>query len=264
MSIVRHAGNLREPTVNSPEAMYKAIKEAGIIPFFENSIPGYSIEELTPPSCWFDGEDDPLGPWDWKIDCVQSGDIAYGKFLGGGKASFATIGWYRELRNYRLSLPKHVPDAAGERVMEYVAEHGSVTIREIRGLLGIKKSAADALVTRLQMGCRLVTGDIRRVYRGEDLHYNGWQVASFCRPEDLFEVDFPFAFPGMMSPGGGAPSDGQLPPSQDSQVKAPLPDTHFFPTLKTFHTPQESLSLLVDHITSLTGAPERSILKLLG
>ena len=187
MSIVSHAGNLRTPTVTSPERMYDAVRSAGIIPFFENIIPGYSIEELTPREYWFDGEEDTLGPWDWKIYCVESGDIAYGKFLLGGKASFATVRWYRELMNYRRSLPKYAPDEHQRQILDYVKENGEISIREVRHMLGVKKSAADAVITRLQMQCRLVTGDLRRVYRGEDLHYNGWQVASFCTPDDLFE-----------------------------------------------------------------------------
>ena len=51
----------------------------------DNAIPGYSVEEHTLPEFWFTEEQ--LGPWDWKIDCVQSGEIAYGKFLWGRKAA---------------------------------------------------------------------------------------------------------------------------------------------------------------------------------
>ena len=67
---------------------------------------------------------------------------------------------------------------------------------DIRKLLGVKKSAADAVMTRLQYQARAVTGDIQRVYRGADLHYNGWQRSSFCSPEALFE-DMDFPFPGF-------------------------------------------------------------------
>ena len=91
-------------SVSSPETMVDAIRACGIIPFFENAIPGYSIEEMTPVEHWFDG--DSLGPWDWKIDVVQTGEIAYGKFLCGGKAAFATMDCYRDLLNWRRSLPK--------------------------------------------------------------------------------------------------------------------------------------------------------------
>ena len=91
MSIGAHAGNPRGVTINSAETMYRAVKEAGIIPFFENPVPGWSVEEKTDPSFWFDGDSDTLGPWDWKIECLHEGDIAYGKFLFGGKAAFATV-----------------------------------------------------------------------------------------------------------------------------------------------------------------------------
>ena len=157
MSIGHHAGNLSAPTIVSAETMQRAILECGLVPFFENPIAGYSVEEMTHPSYWFDGDAGVLGPWDWKIDCVQSGDILYGKYLCGGKAAFATFEWYRELRNYRQSLSKYalLPGPQSE-VMDYVNEHGSISVKEVRALLGVKKSAADALLTRLQMQCRLL------------------------------------------------------------------------------------------------------------
>lgn len=224
MSIGHHAGNLSAPTVISPETMYRAIKSVGIIPFFENLIPGYSIEEMTAPQFWFDGDGPELGPWDWKIDCVQSGDIAYGKFLLGGKAAFATIKWYAELLNWRRSQDKYQPTDKQRIIMDYLKENGSIGIREVRGLLGVKKNEADTNITRLQMQCRVITGDITRVYRGEDLHYNGWQRSSFCTPEDLFELE------------GNASG----------------------------HSPQESYELLSEHIHSIApAATEAQIKKLL-
>lgn len=178
-----------EPVVRGWESMLSLIKAYGIIPFFENPVPGFSVEEHTPGEFWF--TDECLGPWDWKIECVQSGEIAYGKFLWGGKAAFATVELYRELMNYRRSLPKYAPSAQQRQILDYVGEHGAIGIAEVRHLLGVKKSAADTLIAGLQNQTRLVTGDLKRVYRGEDLHYSGWQRASFCTPEGLFdEEDF--------------------------------------------------------------------------
>ena len=111
--------------ISSPETMERAICELGIIPFFTSAIPGYSIKELTQPGFWFDGEEDSLGPWDWKIDCLQNGGIAYGKFLCGGKAAFATVPFYRELMNARRATTS--PDKNGERIMEYLEKQGSIT-----------------------------------------------------------------------------------------------------------------------------------------
>ncbi len=172
--------------------MHDLILEYGIIAFFENPIPGFSVEDHTSPDNWF--HDDFLGPWDWKIECVQSGDIAYGKFLWGGKAAFASVEVYRELMNWRRS--RLAPSSSEQQVLSLMEEQGSISIADIRKLLGVKKSAADAVMTKLQYQARVVTGDIQRVYRGEDLHYNGWQRSSFCSPEALFE-DLDFPFPGF-------------------------------------------------------------------
>ena len=239
MSFDKKAVGNQPPRVTSAEAMLATILELGIVPFFENVIPGYSIEELTPSGHWFDTQENlSLTPWDWKIPCVQSGEIAYGKFLLGGKAAFATVEWYRELRNYRQSLERYRPDAAQQQILDYLAENGSIGIKEIRGLLGIKKGAADALVTRLMMQCRVVTGDITRVYRGPDLHYNGWQVSSFCTPEDLFDKGVPFFAGFDQAVGNGLDVD---------------------------HAPQESYRRLSTKIRSLVpGATDLQIARLLG
>lgn len=170
---------------------------------------------------------------------VRSGDIAYGKFLGAHKAAFATVDWYRELRNYRRSLAKCRPDAAGQAILDFVGEHGSISIREVRQLLGVKKSAADAAIAKLQWQTHLVTGDLLRVYRGPDLHYNGWQTASFCSPESLFCTEGDFV--GL----AGFPGDGLR-------------------SLDVDRTPEESLRLLVDKVReSLPGANPKTIMKLL-
>ena len=226
-------------TVLSAETMLGVIETLGIVPFFENPIPGYSIEEMTARENWFDGQEDlRLTPWDWKIPVVQSGDIAYGKFLWGGKAAFATVEWYAELMNWRRSLSKYQPTEDQRLVLGYLDKHDTIGIKEIRGLLNVKKSAADALITKLQMQCRVVTGDITRVYRGPDLHYNGWQVSSFCTPESLFCVD---ALPG---PGGFPFGEAR--------------------TLEVDHSPAESLERLVEHIRDIVpGVPEKAVLKML-
>lgn len=196
--------------------MLHTIKEAGLIPFFANPISGFSIEEKTHPGDWFTGES--LGPWDWKIHCVQSGEIAYGKFLYGGEAAFATVDVYRELMNWRRSQPRYAPSEDQRRVLDLIERQGSVGVRDVRELLGIKKGAADSLLSRLQMQTRVVTGDIERVYRGAELRYEGWQRSSFCAPESLFEEE-EFPFPGFVPR-----------------------------SLRSAHTPEESLEYLMDTI----------------
>ena len=209
--------------------MCDAIRAAGIIPFFKGPVLGFSIEELTPPEHWFASSDE-LGPWDWKIAAVQSGDIAYGKFLCGGKAAFATVEWYAHLHNWRLSLPEFAPDAAGLRVLELAAEQGSVSSADIRHLLGLKKAAADGVSSRLMHQTRLLIGDIERVYRGPSLKYSGWQHCSFCTPEAIFSADVAPATaseatasdPVRGSAAHPSQPGGWAPPSNDAEGGTPL------------------------------------------
>ena len=246
MSIADHPGNLPEAPVTHAGAMEKTIRRLGIVPFFINAIPGYSIEELTPKELWF--SDECLGPWDWKIECIQAGDIAYGKFLWGGKSAFATLEWYAELMNWRRSLPKYsVRDSRQAEVLALVGERGAIGIKEIRERLGVKKSIADGTVTRLQQQTRLVTGDIRRVYRGPDLHYNGWQTATFCTPESLF--------------GNGETTSDAL----AATFGAASPFAESRSPLDTGHSPAESYERLAAHIREIAPqATPTQIDKLLG
>lgn len=222
--------------IDSHEAMSAAIRRVGIIPFVHNTVPGWSIEELTAPGCWFMDEDAAgvLGPWDWKIEVLAGGDIAYGKFIRN-KAAFATVEWYRHLMNWRRSLPKYRmaigEDFLGHTQMDQlfrlfsptllsaIKELGAVEGSDIRKILTemtteeergkikgcmekyllptVKRPVADYLNQYLEMGTWTVVGDFRRVYRGPNLEYKGWQKSSITTPDELFgpvqaEDDGPF------------------------------------------------------------------------
>lgn len=211
--------------IDSPESMAALIRAAGIIPFVRNTIPGWSVEEMTAPGYWpWDSEaGDELGPWDWKIEVIAEGDIAYGKFIRN-KAAFATIDWYRHLMNWRRSLPIYRM-ALGEEysgkthmdqlyrhlsptLLSAIREYGSVDGSDIRKILSertsteqrskitgcmekyllpeVKRPAADYLNQYLEMGTWTVVGDFRRVYRGPNLEYKGWQKSSITTPDELF------------------------------------------------------------------------------
>ena len=197
--------------IDSPERMIAAIRSFGIIPFFKGTLPGFSIEELTAPGCWFTDSEEfggTLGPWDWKIDCVREGDIAYGKFLGG-KAAFATVEYYRHLMNWRRSLPLYRV-ALGEPfkartksdslmqtlspiALSAIKKAGALEARDLRLIceagapqVVMRKSIMDSVIQFLQMGTWSVIGDFRRIYRGPDLSYSGWQRASNTTPDELF------------------------------------------------------------------------------
>ena len=268
--------------IDSPEAMVAAIRHFGVLPFFRCGIPGWSVEELTAPGCWFSDEEDTfLGPWDWKIDAVREGDIAYGKFLGG-KAAFATVTWYRELMNWRRSQPRWRM-AIGERykattqsdklmkvlaplALDAIRAAGGLEMKELRTICAqkitpaqlktlvaryrpmltpvVKKNVMDSVIQFLQMGTWTVIGDFERVYRGPDLTYRGWQRASNTTPDDLFAVPvLPFAS-----------SSQPAAPTPASPLSAATPFT-------TALTPAASRSKLIAHIRDFFPAADPSVLE---
>lgn len=213
--------------IDSVETMSAAIRQIGIVPFVRNTVPGWSIQELTAPGCWFmdDDAEGVLGPWDWKIEVIAEGDIAYGKFIRN-KAAFATVEWYRHLMNWRRSQPKYRvalgEEFSGRSQMDQLYRHlspillsaikelGAVEGSDVRKILTerttrqqrsqikgcmekyllpeVKRPVADYLNQYLEMGTWTVVGDFRRVYRGPNLEYKGWQKSSITTPDELFRA----------------------------------------------------------------------------
>ena len=253
--------------IDSPERMIAAIRRHGIIPFFKGTLPGFSIEDLTAPGCWFTDSEEfggTLGPWDWKIDCVREGDIAYGKFLGG-KAAFATVEYYRHLVNWRRSLPRYrmalgEPFKAGTKsdsmmqILSPIAlcairEAGALEAGELRRIceakapqLAVRKSVMDSVIQFLQMGTWSVIGDFRRIYRGPELSYSGWQRASNTTPDALFAA-------------------AHSTPDRNTPLWAKRFQEEAEDTLDVGCAPSESREFLIRHIEELHPAASRGRLE---
>ena len=274
--------------INSPESMIAAIRHFGVLPFFRCGVPGWSVEDLTTPGCWFsDNEDTFLGPWDWKIDAVREGDIAYGKFLGG-KAAFATVSWYRELMNWRRSLPRYKMAEGGrfrattahDKLLKQLApitltairEAGALEARELRLICSasfgatVKKNVMDSILQYLQMGTWTVIGDFERVYRGPDLHYSGWQRASNTTPDELFATPVP-PFPGASDELIAAPvpplPDYSSPAVNSSPADKPVPEitSSVGEPSSTNLTPAASRKKLIAHLMELFPAADPKVLE---
>ena len=257
--------------IYSPESMTAAIRHFGIIPFFKGKIPGWSIEELTDPDCWFTSSEE-LGPWDWKIEAVREGDIAYGKFLGG-KAAFSTVEYYRHLMNWRRCIPKYriclrekyTARTRSEQLLKFLSPaaleiiqlHQACEMSEIREALSgavtpavlkkmgkyykanlsptVKKSVADFIVQYLEMGTWCVIGDFKRVYKGPNMEYHGWQRSSHTTPDLLFGQG--------QSTQEDAPFWAKLIEESSSTGTTPL---------SVDCSPAESLDFLVKHVADMT------------
>ena len=259
--------------IDGPERMTAVIRHFGMIPFFRGAVPGWSVEELTAPGCWFTDPDSggTLGPWDWKIEAVREGDIAYGKFLGG-KAAFATVEWYRLLMNWRRSLPQFrtalgeaVPGAKTRRdgptkaetiscilapkALDAIRGAGAMEAGELRTICGVKKNVMDSVLQFLQMGTWTVTGDFQRVYRGPNLTYSGWQKASNTTPEALF---------GIRGSGTGPAPDGA---SADVPFWVKRLEERDGGAAAAGISPEQSRERLISHVLGFFPSVDRRVLE---
>ena len=73
------------------------IRQFGILPFFANSVPGWSVEEHIDPAVWFTDQE---GPWEWKGQLASERTCIYGKFVRG-KSAFISPDWFPDFANYR-------------------------------------------------------------------------------------------------------------------------------------------------------------------
>lgn len=236
-------------TIDSPETLIAAIHRFGLLPFFKNGVRGWSVEEMTAPGCWWDTEG-VLGPWDWKIEAVRSG-IAYGKFLGS-KAAFATEEYYRDLMNWRRSIPKYAP-APGlqERAISVIREQGAARSKDLRVSCAdgtpLKKSAIDNALMHLQMGTWTIVGEFERVYRGPSLEYSGWQLSINTSPEGFF---------GTAEEEIDEASDAKQPAWARRFAEAT--EKH---AAKRKLTPEESREKLITHVSELFPEADESVIR---
>ena len=168
------------------------IQQIGFLPLLDSGISGFSAEEMVAEDCRYvtfpdGGWDWPL--WKWKGPIVTEGNCVYGKFFNK-KAGFVSREWWSDLCNYRRSQhPMPAPGSVEEAILFTLQEHGSLITRQLRTLCGFTgpkmRSRFDAIITRLQMGCYIVTEDF--VYpRDRHNHEYGWGWSLLTTPEQLY------------------------------------------------------------------------------
>ena len=64
------------PLVEHEDELAELINEIGFLPFFQSSVPGFSLKDCVPPEFWFPEEGD--GVWEWKGPAIQLSGCAYG------------------------------------------------------------------------------------------------------------------------------------------------------------------------------------------
>ena len=179
---------------NSSQLMY-FIGQIGFLPLLYSGIDGFSADDIVDDDCRYTylpdgGWDWPL--WRWKGAIVTEGHCVYGKFFDK-KAGFISREWWPDFCNYRRSAHPAPPEGSIEdTILLTLQTHGSLITRELRaecGFTGPKmRSRFDAYVTKLQMGCRIVTEDFVYPYDKHGKEY-GWGWSLLTTPEQLYGKD---------------------------------------------------------------------------
>lgn len=181
------------------------------MPFFKNTIEGFSIEEMTPPELLF-GDDMENGPWQWKGPIISNWQSAYGKFFRG-KAGYVSLEWLPDFINWRRTVyPIDKESEDSRRILDVLVENESMLSKQLKIASGFSLSrkktkfnpedptepivnknngmAFDSLIGQLQMGTHVCIADFEYLISKKGEPY-GWGVARYCTPEAMYPELFP-------------------------------------------------------------------------
>ncbi len=179
------------PEIYSAAGLIDYIQKVGFLPLLDGGVSGFAAEDIVTDDCRYvvfddGGWDWPL--WKWKGPIVTDGNCVYGKFFDK-KAGFISREWWPDFYNYRRS--RHPVPAEGsieDSILATLGEHGSLITRELRAACGFDgpkmRSKFDGYVTRLQMGCYIVTEDFVYPTDKHGREY-GWGWSLLTMPEAL-------------------------------------------------------------------------------
>ena len=187
--------NLKKLKINSRNDLIKAINEYGFLPYFKNSVEGFSIEEHIAPKYWFADES---GAWEWKDPVIRETGCAYGKFFEH-KAVYISKEWFPDFANYRRDgydfdalyddgLAKY-----GDKVLyDLVDKNAPVISKELKKLGDYRKGGVkgfDSAMNRLQAECYVIISDFVYLKNKNGEQY-GWGVAEYSTPEKVMGDSF--------------------------------------------------------------------------
>lgn len=181
--------------IKTKEGLTETVNKLGFLPFFRNSIEGFSIEEHVDPKIWFG---DIEGPWEWKGPVIQEIGCAYGKFFEK-KAAYISREWFPDFANYRRDgydfdarFDDELASYQDKKLFDLVDANAPILSKELKKMGNYRKGGNkgfDTVITRLQAQCYVVISNFTYMTDKYGQQY-GWGVAEYSTPEQFMGSDF--------------------------------------------------------------------------
>mgnify|MGYP007091813835 CR=1 FL=1 len=149
--------NEQKSLLRSSDDLIDAVEEYGFLPFFQNEISGFSVEELCAPELWF--ADDADGPWEWKGPAARNGKCLYGKIFNK-KAGFVSREWIPDFANFRRDgydfdarWDDGLASYKDKALYEAVANEGTILSKRLKETLNYRKGGNTGKQTRSSKHC---------------------------------------------------------------------------------------------------------------
>ena len=184
--------------IQSKADLIHAINEFGFLPFFANSIAGFSIEDHIAPGCWYDNSDGTWSAWEWKGPVIRETGCAYGKFFGK-KACYISPEWFPAFANYRRDgydfdarYDDGLVNYRDKVLYELIDGNAPIISKQLKKRGNYRKGGNkgfDTGITRLQSQCYVIISDFVYMKDKYGKPY-GWGVAEYSTPERFMGKPF--------------------------------------------------------------------------
>ena len=181
--------------IRTKEDLCDAVRRFGIVPLFENGVPGFSVEEHVAPEAWFTDDE---GVWEWKGPVISGTGCAYGKFFAH-KAVFISREWFPYYVNFRregYDFEGRYEDGLvthdEKRIYDEIKAYGCIPSKLLKRALNYGRGGSrgfDGAINRLQANGYVLIDDF--IYETDRFGKPyGWGVAVYSTPEARFGEDF--------------------------------------------------------------------------
>lgn len=194
---IMHGMDGRDPRrVRTSAELLGVINRLGFLPLFRNSVPGFSVEEMTFGPDWWTGNEQ-IDPWEWRRVLAEGAQVAYGKFFDK-KAGFISLAWLpvfaawrRDGYDFDALWEDEKASWRQKKIMDRFLEKDEWFSFDLKRKAGFGPGGEknfEGVATDLMMRTYLTVRDFRCRQNKQGAPY-GWHVAVYATPESIWGWD---------------------------------------------------------------------------